>query len=228
VTNACLGYLRRVFEIGIEKGYIMNDPSKGLVRKVANATELDLPNAEQFKAIVAHVRSRPGPCPDDTADLIEGLAYSGMRLGEAKALKWKNVKLDTGVIKIRRDGDFDEALQSSTDPKKDLKTPSSRRDIPINESMRDLLSRLPKSGPKVFRCRGALGSLASACKTLGLTKLTHHDLRHYFATTCVQQGVDVPTLSYWLGHSDGGALAMKTYLHYNAEHGARVAAKVVF
>lgn len=228
VTNACRGYLRRVFAIGIEKGYVVEDPSRGLIRKMPNPTDLDLPNSEQFKAIVAHVRSRPGPCPDDTADLIEGLAYCGVRLGEARALKWKNINFDKGVIEIRRDVDFDENLASSTGPKRGLKTPGARRDIPISDDMRGLLSRLPRSGPKVFRCKSALGSLASACEALGLAPLTHHSLRHYFATTCIQRGVDIPTLSYWLGHSDGGVLAMTTYLHYNPEHGARAMAKVAF
>ena len=40
-----------------------------------------------------------------------------------------------------------------------------------------------------------------------------HDLRHFFATTCIESGVDIPTVSRWLGHKDGGALAMRLYGH---------------
>jgi hypothetical protein len=29
-----------------------------------------------------------------------------------------------------------------------------------------------------------------------------------FATRCIESGVDIPTVSRWLGHKDGGALAM--------------------
>jgi len=44
-------------------------------------------------------------------------------------------------------------------------------------------------------------------------RITHHDLRHLFATRCIEAGVDIPTVSRWLGHQDGGALCMKTYGH---------------
>lgn len=39
-----------------------------------------------------------------------------------------------------------------------------------------------------------------------------------FATTCIEAGVDIPTVSRWLGHKDGGALAMKVYGHLRQEH----------
>lgn len=34
-------------------------------------------------------------------------------------------------------------------------------------------------------------------------RITHHDLRHLSATTCIESGVDVPTVARWLGHRDG-------------------------
>jgi len=79
-----------------------------------------------------------------------------------------------------------------------------------------------------LRVGGGLGSLASACEAIGVEKLTHHDLRHLFATRCIESGVDIPTVSRWLGHSDGGALAMKTYGQLRQEHSQAQAAKVSF
>lgn len=40
--------------------------------------------------------------------------------------------------------------------------------------------------------------------------------------------VDVPTVSRWLGHKDGGALAMKVYGHLRNEHSRESAKKVSF
>src|SRR6266704_2895129 len=77
----------------------------------------------------------------------------------------------------------------------------------------------------VHECQGAINS---ACKSLGITRFTHHDLRHLFATRCIESGVDIPTVSRWLGHKDGGALAMKTYGHLRREHSIAMAKKVVF
>ena len=77
----------------------------------------------------------------------------------------------------------------------------------------------------VHECQGAINS---ACKSLGITRFTHHDLRHLFATRCIESGVDIPTVSRWLGHKDGGALAMKTYGHLRDQHSAYMAQKVTF
>jgi integrase len=81
---------------------------------------------------------------------------------------------------------------------------------------------------KVFEAQEAITSLARACEAVGVKKMTHHDLRHLFATTCIESGVDVPTVSSWLGHADGGALAMKTYGHIRPAHSTEAAKKVQF
>lgn len=47
-------------------------------------------------------------------------------------------------------------------------------------------------------------------KVVGITCITHHDLRHLFATRCIESGVDIPTVSRWLGHKNGGAPAMRS------------------
>ena len=66
-------------------------------------------------------------------------------------------------------------------------------------------------------------------KRVGLGHLTcPKDLRHLFATRCIEAGVDIPTVSRWLGHRDGGALAMKTYGHLRDEHSVNMARKVTF
>jgi hypothetical protein len=81
---------------------------------------------------------------------------------------------------------------------------------------------------QVMRISECQKSLDTACKKLGIARLTHHDLRHLFATRCIESGVDIPTVSRWLGHKDGGALAMKTYGHLRDEHSTKMAQKVVF
>ena len=53
-------------------------------------------------------------------------------------------------------------------------------------------------------------------------------LRHLFATVGIEAGIDIPTVSRWLGHKDGGALAMKTYGHLRREHSLAQAQKMSF
>jgi integrase len=61
-----------------------------------------------------------------------------------------------------------------------------------------------------------------------MARITHHDLRHLFATVCIESGVDIPTVSRWLGHKDGGPLVMKTYGRLRNEHSLNGAKKVSF
>jgi site-specific recombinase XerD len=50
-----------------------------------------------------------------------------------------------------------------------------------------------------------------------------HMLRHVFASTLVSRGIDPRTVAEYMGHTDGGALVLKTYSHLmpDAEDRAR-------
>jgi len=100
--------------------------------------------------------------------------------------------------------------------------------------MRQLLQRLraeradePPETPArhVRECQKAMDR---AAKIVGMPRITHHDLRHLFATRCIESGVDIATVSRWLGHKDGGALAMKVYGHLRDQHSVEMAQKVTF
>ena len=110
---------------------------------------------------------------------------------------------------------------------------SELRRIPILPDMETLLERLKqRSGlvdsDRIIQLQQCDEALTRACVEVGIARLTHHDLRHLFATRCIESGVDIPTVSRWLGHKDGGALAMKTYGHLRNEHSQQMAQKVKF
>ena len=81
---------------------------------------------------------------------------------------------------------------------------------------------------RVASIKEAQKSMDRAAGKVGMARITHHDLRHFFATICIESGVDIPTVSRWLGHRDGGVLAMKTYGHLGNEHSKRSAQLVSF
>ena len=78
---------------------------------------------------------------------------------------------------------------------------------------------------KIQECQKAMDR---ACRELGIDRITHHDLRHFFATICIEAGIDIPTVSRWLGHKDGGALAMRVHGHLRDHHSQAMAQKVTF
>ena len=153
---------------------------------------------------------------------MEFLAYSGCRKGEAARVNGRDCDFEKGEVTVLGD------------PATGTKNWGIRR-VPMIPDMRRLLERLKKergevqflSNPimLVHECQGAIDT---ACKKLGIARFTHHDLRHLFATRCIESGVDIPTVSRWLGHKDGGALAMKVYGHLRDSHSTAMAQKVRF
>lgn len=215
--NKCVDTLKTILEIAREEGVVAKNPASTLSKRTMRRKRLDLPTTVQFEAVVRSVSKTRARRSKDCADMVRFLAYSGARLREATALRWS---------------DFDFARNRLTIA--GTKTASSDRAIPIFPPLAALVAEMQaRRGAEapdshVLRVKECLGALKSACRRVGVKALTHHDLRHLFATSCIESGVDVPTVSRWLGHSDGGALAMKIYGHLRQEHSDAQAAKVRF
>jgi integrase len=108
-----------------------------------------------------------------------------------------------------------------------------QRTIPMTSALCTLLLKLrdgrhPQSEEFVSQIDSAKRCLDTACRRLGFPQFTHHDFRHFFATTCIEAGFDIPTVSRWLGHKDGGALAMKVYGHLRQQHSIGAATRLKF
>jgi integrase len=213
--NKCVDVLRTVLEIARDEGVVYKNPAASLSKRPTRRKRLDLPSSDQFQAIVRSVSTTRARRSKDCADMVRFLAYSGARLREATALRWSDFDLSRNRLTIAG-----------------TKTAASDRTVPIFPPLAALVAEMrarrgaeaPDS--RILRVKECLGYLKSACRRVGVKALTHHDLRHLFATSCIESGVDVPTVSRWLGHSDGGALAMKTYGHLRQEHSDAQAAKV--
>ena len=72
--------------------------------------------------------------------------------------------------------------------------------------MAELPTRLPGNAGEARGRNLSMGerneALAKVCTAVGISKLTHHDLRHLLVTHCIESGVDIPTVARWLGHKE--------------------------
>ena len=116
----------------------------------------------------------------------------------------------------------------------DIKHATTRRTLYINASLAEVIESLRRErrgnspDDPVFAIESPRKALTNACIRLGLPHVRIHDLRHFFATSCIEAGIDIPTVAKWLGHRDGGALAMKVYGHLRDEHSKEAARKLTF
>jgi len=81
-NNAIAG-LRHVFDVAIEAGIIYGNPAAKLERVPVRAKQLALPSRDQFLHLVEAVERAGAWCSRDCADLLRGLAFTGIRKGEA-------------------------------------------------------------------------------------------------------------------------------------------------
>lgn len=163
--------------------------------------------------------------------LIYITLYTGLRIGEACALRWEDIDLDSKLLYVRQTVSrvwFTEGKKKKSrliigSPKSE----SSLRCIPICSKLHAILCNFPyqrKHGyilmnatdnsfvsPRTFEYR-----YKAILKKCSLDPVNYHTLRHTFATRCIERGVDIKSVSEILGHSDV-SITLNTYVHSSIE-----------
>lgn len=185
--------------------------------------DLHLPSAEQFRLFLDAVSNSGSGWSRPCADLVRFFSFTGLRIGEARFVTWADCDFKRGQITVRGN------------PKTRLKRrkPGESRPVPMIPDARVLLEKLrseraneAETEPvmQVAECQRAWIALRRWWARPGLLITTCDP----FATRCIESGVDMPTVSRWLGHKDGGALAMRVYGHLRDQHSQAMASKVKF
>jgi integrase len=167
--------LRAIFDEAIGSGARFNNPAAGLSRVKVRQKRLELPSREEFLRFVAVIRSAGARQSKDCANLVCFLAYSGLRLGEAKHVTWAYVNFARHQLHVR--GDPETATKNGE-----------TRFVPMIPELERLLIELRAARAneptnaivmRVFECQN---SMTHAATKIGMKRITHHDLRHLFAT----------------------------------------------
>ena len=160
--------------------------------------------------------------------------YTGIRIGELCALKWGDVDLETGIIRIRRTAHrvylIDNGPRHSELTIDYPKTATSYRDIPVIKELLVILHEYSKGqSDGIFIVSGLThpaepqtmrNHFKRVALSLGLSMRRFHGLRHTFATRCVESKCDYKTLSTILGHSNVST-TLNLYVHPGMEQKRR-------
>lgn len=101
--NNTIGTLRMVFDAAIEAGARYDNPAAIIKRKNVRRSILQLSSQKQFVDLVATIRDGEGGWAERCADLVEFLAYSGCRKGEAARVTGKDYDFEKGEIAVLGD-----------------------------------------------------------------------------------------------------------------------------
>jgi integrase len=236
-VNSAIDALRQILDLAVERGQIHANPvtarsasGSSRLKKKITKKPLILPSRTQLDALFAAMENNGavGGGGAEAADFCRFLMMSGARLGEVPVTVWQLVMWERQLVNLPG-----------------FKTETSARFIPLFPELAALLRKIQarrKSAARfhpegkafleptdpIFRIKECQKTIAAACQRVGIQRITHHDFRHLFATVCIESGVDIPTIAAWLGHNDGGVLAMKTYGHLRPAHSLMAAQKVQF
>jgi integrase len=168
------------------------------------------------------------PLTDDEADklleqaklFMDGYYYphilcalrTGMRIGEIKALKWKDVDFEKRQIEVRRSCRRGRVTGTKTDKRrrvdmtphltetlKELKTEQKRFSLKNGRPVPEWVFANKKG--QIFSRAAFENALNQCLKEAKLRRIRIHDLRHTYATIRLMRGHNVGDVSYQLGHS---------------------------
>lgn len=196
VTNSLRVVLRRE----LARGEIAVDPCAGITLPASRGRRDRVATPAEVEALIAAV-----PAVRDRA--IWGTAmYAGLRAGEIRALRWEDVDLDAGLLRVERSWDD---VVGPVDPK----SRAGRRSVPIAKALRGLLAEhrlacewseglaFGRTPDRPFDPTALAARSRKAWTAAELDGLTLHEGRHVAASLMVGAGLGVKEVSSYLGHA---------------------------
>jgi integrase len=218
------------------KGWITVNPCEDAEKvTVQRSDDFNVLSVEQVHAVAREAAS----------ELLRALfliaAFTGLRMGELLALRWRHVDVANRILHVQRN--YVEGVED---------TPKShrRRSVPLSDQAvvpLDAVSRREHFiGPDDLVFCDVVGDhlddnmvrheFYAALDRAGLAHLRYavlpteenpdavkrddaivfHDLRHTFGTQCAARGIDLRKIQAWMGHAD--IQTTMRYLHYVPAH----------
>lgn len=199
-ANRYLALVSGIFSLAVRCDIVTRNPAKGVKKfKEADPRRRYLSGDELGKFMLALDESGK-----ITAYALKLLLLTGLRRMELFSLKWSEVDIDAGTIRL-------------------ISTKAgSGRTVVLNslalEMVKKLQSEASPECPWVFPARNgghikdARKALWKAMKQAGITDLHQHDLRRSFASLLVNANVDIYQIKDLLGHSSV-SVTQKAYAH---------------
>jgi integrase/recombinase XerD len=172
--------LKAAIRYGMRRGLVLVDPTVDVrLERVAESEPVVIPNAE--------LRGLLAACQTDVELVSLALPiFSGLRRFEVAKLRWEDVDLETGSIRLIGKG-------------------GKRRLVPIHPELRALLAELPRNGERVVAGPngGASTSILEArlveVRARAGSQARFHDLRRSVASSLYRNGVSGDTIDKIMG-----------------------------
>ena len=199
----------------VKERLISRNPCEDCIVPKPRKLDMKILTPEHMKAYL-EAADRRGLLPMFYLELV-----SGLRKGELVALRWDDVDIRQRTISVSKqyvrnpDGSLELTRPKTENSVRLVSIPQTAVDLLIQEHDKHpdspYLFPSPLTG-EMYHPDSVVNLHKKILRDAGLEHLRFHDLRHTFATTALQNGVDVKTVSSMLGHFDAG-FTLRTYTH---------------
>jgi len=201
--------LRAMYRRALSRGEVLLNPTNGIELPAVRGRRERIATPEQATALIA-------AAPENDRALWATAFYAGLRRGELMALRWQDIDLEAGLIRVERAWDMRIGL---IEPK----SRAGKRAVPIATVLREhLAAHALRSGRRAglvfgrtadrpFEPTTLSGRAATAWKHMNakrqkdeldsIAPIGLHECRHTFAALMVAAGVNAKALSTYMGHS---------------------------
>jgi integrase len=214
--------LKKCLDAAVAAKYLRDSPCVGItLPKIERQEELFL-TQEQVHSLAESILPR-------YRALIYTLAFCGLRIGEAAALKPGSINLAKASLKVTESVSEVQGKQVTTAPK----TKAGRREIPLPDFMVEVLTEHMAEYPSQYVFIGRQGgqiranafrqrAFKNAKKKAGVPpELRIHDLRHTAASIWISNGVDLLRVKKWMGHTSA-TFTLDRYGHLYEDDNAAI------
>ena len=199
-VNRELAGLKRLFNVAEQWGlYQGRNPVKGIRFLAEDNLKLRTLSEKEEAALIEC-------CSPYLQDLVVFAVHTGLRLGEILNLKWEEVDLENGVVKM--------LVQKN---RRMLEVPLNEKALAVVVGWHGLrkceyVFYNPETGGQ---WKDLWLGLKKDCRRAGINDVTWHTFRHTFASRLTRAGADLVTVKELLGHSSV-SVTMR-YAHTNRE-----------
>jgi len=202
LVRSCHARIRSALEKAITEHLITRNPSTGCKLPPKKGREMQVLTQAEIGRFLARAKE------EGYYELFLLELSTGMRRGEILGLKWSDLNINDGSLRIVREI----VPAGSKIVIQPPKTKNSVRTVVLPPYMVEILAEMKKNktcewifpspvkegaprNPTALHHRFKLILERSGCKNIRF-----HDLRHTFATMALENGMDVKTLSAMIGH----------------------------
>lgn len=223
--NKIMILLKKIFDVGLRKGYYTTNPVKLLKKLPVEKTKMQFWTVKEFQQFLTLFEQEEY----NIKLLFTVLFFTGLRLGEALALTWKDIDLSSNTIHITKSVYVNKGISHIST----TKTKAGTRRIVINkklsqelqhwqEHQKHLLEKFTSDSLtlQVFQSNPITitkNAIEKQYKRIlerdnTLKKIHIHDFRHSHASLLINQGEDYLVVKERLGHASI-TTTIDTYSH---------------